>query len=472
MPFGKNFLWGAATAAYQVEGGCRQDGKGVSVWDEFSRIPGKTFEDENGDVAVDHYNHYREDVALMAEMGLKSYRFSIAWSRIFPHYDGEVNPKGLEFYNNLIDELLKYKITPFITLYHWDLPLWLQKGGGWESRTTVEAFRHYSEVCFRAYGDRVKHWITFNEPIVFIRLGYLRGAHPPGLSDPQKVYQVSHNVNIAHAMAVMSFRKIMGDGLGAKIGITHVLDPAYPKTEGREDLEAANIAETEMMYWYYDPILKGEYPEDLLSWVRQHYGAICVTPEDLTLLKGAKSDFIGINYYKRTVVEKAYVPIGASSSTGREGAIKSTDKVSYCGRYRSIKDDDSEYTRWGWEIYPKGLYDGMVRIKKRYGDIPIYITENGLGYNDNLDDGKVADDYRIEYIAKHLQWCRKAIDDGINLQGYYAWSFIDLLSWLNGFQKRYGFVYVQREKNMLRIKKKSFHWYKGVILSNGGVIKK
>ncbi len=460
--FPKDFLWGAATAAYQVEGAYDQDGKGLSIWDEFSRIPGKTFEGTNGDVAADHYNRYKEDVALMAELGLKSYRFSISWARVLPNGRGEVNEKGIEFYSNLIDELLKHDIVPFVTLYHWDLPLEIQKIGGWENREVVDAFEEYARLCFERFGDRVRHWITFNEAIVFVSLGYLTEAHPPAVDDPKRAYQVSHHVNVAHAKGVKAFREM---GLEGEIGITHVLDPAYPASNNPVDLEAAEIAEHDVFYWYYDPVLKGEYPLEILE---KRYGSDAlpvITDEDMELLKEAKSDFIGINYYQRKIV--AANETGEKMKKGRENSTGGAGQVSHCGHFQKVEDPNCEYTKWGWEIFPQGLYEGMKRIKDRYGDIPIYITENGLGDIDPIVDGDILDDPRIDYIEKHLVWCKKAIEDGINLKGYYAWSFIDLLSWLNGYKKQYGFVYVDRENNLERKKKKSFYWYKDVIGTNG-----
>ncbi|MDX8336152.1 GH1 family beta-glucosidase [Candidatus Cetobacterium colombiensis] len=464
--FTKDFLWGAASAAYQVEGAWNEDGKGVSIWDDFSKIPGKTFEGTNGDVAVDHYHRYKEDVKLMAEMGLKSYRFSIAWTRIFPNGRGEVNLKGIEFYNNLINELLKYNITPFITLYHWDLPLELQKIGGWESKETVDAFNEFAKVCFEAFGDRVQHWITFNEAIVFITLSYMLQAHPPMIDSPKKGFQASHNVNIAHAKAVKSFRDM---GIKGEIGITHVLNPAYPASNSEKDIKAAEYAEQDTFYWYYDPILKGEYPKEYLEFLEEKGWAPTITKEELELLKTNKSDFIGVNYYQRRLVksndENKKLIKSRENSTGAAG------NPSYCGRYIVTVDPNCEYTKWGWEIFPQGLYDGMARIKERYGDIPIYITENGLGDQDEILSGEILDYPRIDYIERHLAVCKKAITDGIKLKGYYAWSFTDLLSWLNGYKKQYGFVFVDHNNNLERRKKKSYYWYKDVIETNGENIK-
>lgn len=259
MKFPHDFLFGAASAAYQVEGAWQEDGKGISNWDVFSKIQGKTFEGTNGDIAVDHYHRYKEDIKLMAEMGLESYRFSIAWTRIIPDGDGLVNNKGLDFYNNVINECLKYGIVPFVTLYHWDMPQNLEEAGGWTNKRTIDAFVKYAEVCFKAFGDRVKNWITFNETVVFCSLGYLEGAHPPGiLNDPKKYFQATHNVFTAHAKAVEVYTKLVHFG---EIGITHVFSPCFSIDEQLENQQAAYHANQYWLSWYYDPVLKGKYPE-------------------------------------------------------------------------------------------------------------------------------------------------------------------------------------------------------------------
>ncbi|MGL4393022.1 MAG: GH1 family beta-glucosidase [Fusobacteriaceae bacterium] len=464
--FPKNFLWGAASASYQVEGAWNEDGKGLSIWDNFSKIPGKTFEGTNGDVAVDHYHRYKEDVKLMSEMGLKSYRFSISWARILPEGRGKINQKGLDFYNNLIDELLKYNIVPFVTLYHWDLPQSLQDIGGWESLDTVEAFDEYANICYENFGDRVKHWITFNEAIVFIHLAYIMQSHPPMIDSPKIGFQASHHVNLAHAKAVNSFRRKKING---EIGITHVLCPAYPASSSPQDILAAQYGEEDTFYWFYDPILKGEYPKEYLEFLKTKDWAPKITEAELELLKNAKSDFIGVNYYQRKIL-KANTD-NKTLVKSRENSTGAAGNPNYDGRYISVKDQSCEYTKWGWEIFPQGLYDGMARIKQRYGNIKIYVTENGLGDEDPIIDGKVVDEDRIDYISRHLTACKKAIADGINLAGYYAWSFTDLLSWLNGYKKQYGFVYVDHKNNLARSKKKSYFWYKEVIEKNGDNLK-
>ncbi|MCT4799581.1 GH1 family beta-glucosidase [Exiguobacterium profundum] len=461
MKMPNNFLFGAASASYQVEGAWNEDGKGLSNWDVFSKIPGKTFENTNGDVAVDHYHRYKEDIALMAEMGLESYRFSISWPRIFPNGTGEVNEKGLEFYNNLIDECLKYDIVPFVTLYHWDLPQALEEKGGWKNKETVDAFVRFADTCFQSFGDRVNHWITFNEAVIFCSLGYLTGAHPPGIEGDVKGYfQTTHNVFVAHARAVELFKQ---NGHTGEIGITHVFNPAFSIDDAEENKFAEMHANAYATHWFYDPILKGEYPEYVVNGLHEQGLLPEMTEEELDVLKrtAPMNDFIGLNYYSPQRVMKndsALVMAGGrENSTGRPG------NPSFDGVYKTVKMDDKVYTKWDWEISPEAFLAGMHMLKDRYGDVKIYITENGLGDVDPIVDGEIMDTPRIEYIEGHLRAVKHAVQQGINVAGYYAWSAIDLLSWLNGYKKQYGFIYVDHNNGLARKKKQSFHWYKEII---------
>lgn len=465
MKFSNDFLFGAASASYQVEGGWNEDGKGISNWDIFSKIPGKTFEGTNGDIAIDHYHRYKEDIKLMAEMGLESYRFSISWPRILPNGVGEVNPKGIEFYNNIINECLKYGIVPFITLYHWDLPQVLEEKGGWTNKETIDAFINYSEVCYKAFGDRVKHWITFNETVVFCGLGYLAGAHPPAIvGDLNKYFQATHNVFLAHAKSVELYKTLKQYG---EIGITHVFSPAFSIDDKEENILAAEHANKIDTHWFYDPILKGEYPEYVVDLISKNGILIDWTDEELQIIKKAadKNDFIGLNYYQPQRVMKNN--IDEEIERNRENSTGAPGNPSFDGFYRTVKMDDKQYTKWGWEISPEAFLDGLRMLKERYGDIKIYITENGLGDEDPIIEGEIVDIPRIKFIEGHLRAVKNAIKEGINLKGYYAWSVIDLLSWLNGYKKQYGFIYVDHKNNLNRKKKASFYWYKNVIKTRG-----
>ncbi|WP_026881865.1 glycoside hydrolase family 1 protein [Clostridium akagii] len=463
MKFPKDFFFGAASASYQVEGAWNEDGKGVTNWDVFSKIPGKTFEGTNGDVAIDHYHRYKEDIKLMAEMGLDSYRFSISWARIIPDGHGEVNEKGIEFYNNLIDECLKYGIVPFATLYHWDMPQILEEEGGWLNKNTIDAFVKYAKVCFEAFGDRVKHWITFNETIVFCGHGYLEGSHPPGIkNDPKKYFMATHNVVTAHARSVETYKKLRQFG---EIGITHVFSPAFPVDNKEENVFAAYHANQYEIAWYYDPVLKGTYPEYVVKQLKEQGIVPDWTDEELAVIKSAapKNDFIGLNYYQpRRVIKNN--DVGESSKQIRDGAPGS---ASFDGVYRTVTMPDKNYTKWGWEIAPDAFLEGVRSLKSDYGDIKLYVTENGLGDADPIIEGEDVDVARIKFIETHLKAIKKAISEGINLKGYYAWSAIDLLSWLNGYKKQYGFIYVDQKDNLKRKKKLSFYWYKKIIEERG-----
>lgn len=466
MKFAKDFFLGAATASYQIEGAWNEDGKGVSNWDVFSKIPGKTFEGTNGDIAIDHYHRYKEDIKLMAEMGLDSYRFSVSWPRIMPQGDEKVNKSGLEFYNRIINECLKYGIVPFVTLYHWDMPQVLEEKGGWTSKETVDAFVKYAKTCFETFGDRVKHWITFNETIVFCGHGYLAGVHPPGIvSDVKKYFQATHNVFTAHAKAVKEYKKLRQYG---EIGITHVFSPAFSADEEEENKFAAFHANQYEIAWYYDPVLKGTYPEYVVSDLKKAGFTPDWTEEELSVIKEASplNDFIGLNYYQPQRVIKNNAEKTAEKFT-RESATGAPGKISFDGVYKTIKMEDKIYTKWGWEIAPDAFLDGVKILKKSYGDIKIYITENGLGDEDPIIEDEVLDMPRIKFIETHLKAIKEAIAEGINIKGYYAWSAIDLLSWLNGYKKQYGFIYVDHKDNLNRKKKLSFYWYKKVIEKRG-----
>lgn len=466
MKFSNDFIFGAASASYQVEGAWNEDGKGLSTWDVFCKIPGKTFEGTNGDVAVDHYHRYKEDIKLMAEMGLESYRFSISWPRIIPDGDGEINQKGLDFYNNIIDECLKYGIIPFATLYHWDLPMTLEEDGGWTNKRTTEAFVKFAKVCFDAFGDRVKHWITFNEMFCVCYLGYMTGAFPPGIeNDSKKYFQSTHNIILAHAKTITLYKNLKQYG---EIGITHAYTPAISIDNESENIEATKHCNEFEFHWYFDPILKGEYPKYVtdrikpLGWVPEW------DEKELQIIKDAASmnDFMGLNFYQPKRIMKNN-PKEAKMEVGREASIGKSEIISFDGEFKIVKPDNVKYSKWGWEINPKALIDGIKEIKERYGDIKIYITENGLGDQDQIIEGEIMDIPRIKYIEAHLKELKKGIQEGLNIKGYFAWSVIDLLSWLNGYVKQYGFIYVDHTDNLNRKKKASFHWYKNIIQTRG-----
>lgn len=467
--FPKDFLWGSASAAYQVEGAWDLDGKGESVWDRFVKIPGKTFKGTTGEVAVDHYHRYKEDVKLMADQGLKAYRFSIAWARIFPNGKGEINEKGLEFYENLIDELIKYDIEPVITVYHWDLPQALQDEYlGWEGRQIIDDFTNYCKVLFERFNGKVKYWVTLNEQNVFMSHGYLAASHPPNVQDPKRMLQANHHANLANAKAIKLFREM---NIKGQIGPSFAYGPTYAFDANPLNQLAAENREEINAYFWMDVYVYGRYPKMAMKYFESQGVAPTIEEGDMELLKEGTPDFLGLNYYQTaTVKENALDGVGAGKPnyTGEKG---SSEESGMEGLYRDVTNPYVEYTNWDWAIDPQGLRTAMRRMTSRY-DLPILITENGLGEYDKLEeDGRVHDEYRIDYLRKHVAAIQDALTDGVEVMGYCTWSYTDLLSWLNGYQKRYGFVYVDRdeadEKDLERIKKDSYFWYKNVIATNG-----
>lgn len=448
--FSRDFLWGSASAAYQVEGAWDEDGKSLSIWDVFVRQPNRTFKNTTGDVAVDHYHHYKEDVKLMAEMGLKAYRFSIAWTRILPEGRGEVNQKGIEFYSNLIDELLKYNIEPIITIYHWDLPQVLQdEYGGWESRKIIDDFLYYADVLFENFGDRVKYWIGLNEQNVFVGLGYRDGHFPPGIKNIQLMHQVNHIVNLANATIIKRFHDLKIKG---QIGPSFAFPVLYALDNQPENVLAMEKSLDVNVWYWMDVYLLGRYPRTALAYLKNQFGIeLDIREGDLDILKAGRPDFVGVNYYQSHTFS-ANVPNAEAGEPDQ---------------FKHVPNEHLERTSWEWEIDPIGLRIALRRITSRY-DIPIMITENGLGEYDTLtEDRKIHDPYRIEYLDKHITAVQDAIEDGCQVIGYCTWSFTDLLSWLNGYGKRYGFVYVDRDEeeggSLERIRKDSFYWYQKLI---------
>ncbi|TDR77945.1 glycoside hydrolase family 1 protein [Paludibacterium purpuratum] len=468
-PFPEGFLWGAASAAYQIEGGWNADGKGPSVWDVFSKQPGRTYQGSNGDVAVDHYHRYQEDVALMAEMGLMAYRFSISWPRIFPQGRGEANEGGLAFYERLIDALLAHGIEPVVTLYHWDAPQALMdEYGAWESRRIVDDFEHYCRALFTRFGAKVRYWITLNEQNIDTTRSFLLAKHPPAVRDRQRFYQANHHAFLANARAIRAFRQLVP---GGKIGPTFCYCPAYAASSRPQDVVAAESAEEFTNHWWLDVYATGRYPASAWAWLVEHGQAPRIEGGDAELLAEAKPDFLGINYYYSQVFEDNALDGVGETDFNTSGQKGSTPVNGVPGLYKTTANPHLPTSNWDWAIDPDGLRITLRRVTSRY-NLPVLITENGLGEFDQLsDDGKVHDGYRIDYLRHHLLACQQAISDGTKLMGYCAWSFTDLLSWLNGYQKRYGFVYVNRTEtdplDLARIRKDSFYWYRDVIASNG-----
>lgn len=437
MGFRKDFVWGAATASFQIEGAWNEDGKGLSIWDDFTHQKGRIEDGGTGDVACDHYHRYKEDVKLMSELGLKAYRFSISWSRIMPEGTGAVNQKGIEFYNNLIDELLKYNITPYITLFHWDLPYALHIRGGWMNPEITDWFEAYTKVIAENFGDRVKNFITFNEPSVFVNLGYLLGEHAPGMKLGKKeILQAGYNVLLSHGKAVRQLRKIVKD---ANIGITLATQPQIPVTEQNTDEAYNNYFECNIdnfmwsqSYWA-DPVYLGKFPQKLIEQAGDMLPEM--KDEDMALIS-QKIDFLGLNIYE----------------------------ARYAGEWN--RKTGAAHTEIGWDIYPEALEWGVKLNSKRY-NIPIYITENGMSAHDWVSlDGKVHDPNRIDFLNRYLLGLKAAADEGCDVKGYFQWSFMDNMEWSKGYNPRFGMVYCDFQ-TLERIPKDSAWWYKTVIEANG-----
>ena len=431
--FPHNFLWGAATASYQIEGAWNEDGKGESIWDRFSHTPGKIEDNSTGDVACDHYRRYEEDIALMRFLGLKAYRFSVSWPRVIPLGRGRVNPRGLDFYDRLVDALCAANIEPFLTLYHWDLPQALQDEGGWENRNTCHAFADYAALMVKRLGDRVKFWTTFNEPGVVAFDGNLIGEHAPGIQDPRVAFQVAHHLMVAHGLAAQAIRAVNPN---VNIGIVLNLWMADPASEDPADTAAANAAWERSETLFLDLIFNGHYPISAYELVGDNMPK--VQDGDMALI-AQKLDYLGVNSYSRNLVSA-------------EGNI---DPV-----------PGSEYTEMGWEVCAPALRRLLNRINKDYRLPPIYITENGAAFKDEVSaDGKVHDERRLDYLKNHFIQTRLAMQDGADVHGYFVWSLLDNFEWGHGYTKRFGIVRVDYETQE-RTVKDSGEWYSKVIASN------
>ncbi len=460
--FPKNFLWGASTSAYQVEGAALEDGKGPSVQD-IKVIPEGT---PDFNVCSDHYHHYKEDIALFAEMGFKAYRFSIAWSRLIPQGVGEINPKGIEFYNNLIDECLKYGIEPIVTMYHFDLPAALQKQGGWSKRETIDAFVNFAKVMFENYGDRVKYFLTINEQNMMTLVGDVIGTLDGIETDnvQKELYKQNHHMLIAQAKAMKLCHDMCPN---SKIGPAPNISTVYPASSKPEDILAAENCAAIRNWLYLDMAVYGRYNATAWSYMVQKGIEPEIMPGDMEILKEGHPDFIAFNYYNTATVESFPGEITNETRTGGDQQSGHGEQ----GVFKGVNNPNLQKTEFGWEIDPVGFRNTLREVYSRYA-LPIIITENGLGAYDKLEENDtVNDDYRIEYLRKHIEQAHLAITDGVELIGYCPWSAIDLISTHEGFKKRYGFVYVNRDefdlKDLKRIRKKSFFWYQNVIKTNG-----
>ncbi|MBF0406614.1 MAG: beta-glucosidase [Candidatus Riflebacteria bacterium] len=461
--FPDNFIWGSATSALQIEGASDADGRGPSVWDSFCREhPEKIYQQATPEIACDHYRKYAEDVALIKQFGHNGYRMSISWPRIFPSGQKDFNNAGADFYSRLFDFLLQNGIEPNVTLYHWDLPQYLADNGGWENPATIDAFVNYSQKCFELYADRVKLWSTINEPAWTTLNGYVTALHPPCRTDYKAAVQVATNFLVAHARAANCFHSMNKPG---KIGIALNMSPVYPATSTPEDIAAAELADSIFNAWFSEILLKGKFPQKASELYHKAGIFPNISDSDMNLFEnGNLLDFIGVNYYypHYATSEAAETSFHLNTSGNRNESCM----FSIEGLFRFVKNPTGIYTDWAWEIKPEVLYDLLTKIHSLAPGLPVYITENGIGKNETLTDGTVQDDDRIEFVQSHLEAIHKAISAGINVRGYYMWSLLDNFSWINGFKKRYGFFFVDRD-TMMRFPKKSAHWYRNVAQNNG-----
>jgi beta-glucosidase len=444
IQFPETFLWGCATSAYQIEGSPLADGAGPSIWQRFCHTPGLTANGDTGDVACDHYRRWPEDVALMKRLGMQAYRFSLAWSRILPEGKGAVNPAGLDFYERLVDALLENQIQPIITLYHWDLPAALDDQGGWLNRDIAGWFADYATTVFRRLDDRVTRWATLNEPWVVSDGGYLHGALAPGHKNRFEGPIASHNLMRAHGAGVQAYRAVGKH----EIGLVVNLEPQTPASDAPEDLAAANRVDAYMNRQYLDPALLGSYPEEMTeifgeAWPRW-------PARDLELIR-QPIDFLGINYYTRSV--------------------RRHEPTNYPLRVAVVRQPGATYTETSWEVRPRSFTEILCWVKDRYGDLPLYVLENGAAFYDPpvAEAGRVHDPLRVSYLRSHIRAAHDALAAGVNLRGYMVWSLLDNLEWSLGFSKRFGIVHVDFA-SQTRTPKDSAHYYAKVIASRGAVL--
>lgn len=442
VQFPNGFLWGASTSAYQVEGAAHEDGRGPSIWDVFSRTPGKITHGDTGDIACDQYHRLDDDLDLLAQLGIRAYRFSVAWPRIQADGRGTANQLGLDFYQRMVDGLLARNITPMLTLYHWDLPQALQETGGWTNRETADRFSDYVDIIYRALGDRVPFWTTLNEPWCSAFVGHLEGRHAPGIQDEVAALAASHHLLLAHGRAVQTLRAA---GARDSVGITLNLAWNVPASADPRDIAAAQRVDGNQNRLFLDPLFRGSYPQDML----EHYRPISdfgfVRDGDLDII-ASPIDFLGVNYYERHVIQDdpQNTELGAMTLP-LEGPV----------------------TAGGIGIDPDGLRELLVRVHREYTTIPLYVTESGAAFDDYLNpEGNVTDEERVAYLDQHFHAVHEAIQRGADVRGYFVWSFLDNFEWANGYSKRFGLVYVEYASQR-RVPKQSAYWFRDVITRNG-----
>ncbi|MEU2549117.1 GH1 family beta-glucosidase [Streptomyces roseolus] len=459
LDFPPRFLWGAATAAYQIEGAVAEGGRTPSIWDTFSHTPGKVAGGDTGDIACDHYHRYRTDVTLMSHLGIQAYRFSLSWSRVQPGGRGPANPAGLDFYRRLTDELLDAGITPVATLYHWDLPQELEDTGGWSARETAERFGEYTALAAEALGDRVNVWTTLNEPWCSAFLGYGSGVHAPGKTDPALALRAAHHLNLAHGRATAVLRSALPD---AQVAVSLNLHQVRPLTTSPADLDAARRIDAVGNRVFTGPMLSGAYPADLLADTAHivDWDTLVHAGDEAAI--AAPIDLLGINYYTPAVVS---APSPDAAAAGH--AHGESDHSPWPGSEDvNFHLPPGETTEMGWAIDPTGLYDLLMDVTRAHPGLPLAITENGGAFPDALTpDGQVDDHDRIAYLHQHLAAVHQAVDDGADIRGYFLWSLLDNFEWAYGYAKRFGAIHVDYD-TQLRTPKRSARWYARAIATN------
>lgn len=454
--FPEGFLWGAAASAPQTEGAASEGGKAKSVWDHWFETEPEHFHNDVGPMVTSNFYHdYKEDIERMKAISMNSYRTSISWTRLLP--DGKnVNPKAVEYYNNVYDEMLAQGITPIINLYHFDMPMIFHEKGGWENRETIAAFAYYAKTAFELFGAKIKKWTTFNEPIVPIEAGYLGKHHLPAVIDSKRAVVASYHTMLASAAAIKEYRLLDQSG---EIGVILNLSPSYPRSDSKEDVQAAHIADLLFNRSFLDPSVLGEYPTDLVELLAEHDLLPETFEGDAALIRDNVVDFLGVNYYQPRRAKQSETPL-----TDAEDILPKHLYNGYVWPERRM----NPYR--GWEIFEEGIYDLAMNIKDKYKNVPWYIAENGMGVENEerfLDEaGMIQDDYRIEFYEEHLKWLHKGIEEGSNCFGYHVWTFVDNWSWLNAYKNRYGFYRVDLE-TQARTLKKSGLWFKQVSENNG-----
>ena len=436
ITFPKEFVWGASTASYQIEGAWNKGGRAPSIWDTFSHA-GKVANNDTGDDACNHYERYQEDVQLMAELGLGAYRFSTSWSRIFPEGRGKPNSKGIDFYERLTDELSAKKIDPWLCFYHWDLPQVLQDKGGWANRDMVYWFADYAAFVAERFGDRVKHFAMLNEPNVHALVGHLLGMHAPGLTDFMAFSATTHHLNLATGFTLERLRSMDSNW---QLGTILNLQPAHPATDKDEDIEAATTFDAFWNRNCLEPLFKGSYPERTVMFLEPY-----IQENDLRQIQ-QPLDFLGLNLYTRVLIQ--------------------ADNSSLVGVSQAPLPDNAEITAMDWEVYPEALYEQLIDLKENYDNPKIFVTENGAAFTDRVSQGRVHDEDRVDFLRKHLTQLYRAREDGVNVEGYFVWSLLDNFEWAEGYEKRFGIIYVDYETHERR-PKASYYWYQSVIKEGG-----